>query len=239
MLRWIPAFKHNRGLGLVGLGSKACPPHKLVSPWRSSPRPQTDCSSCPPPIPACLLPVCPLPAPCPSIPSLRVSSVSHSAPPSISLPRSSLLPLPSLTWALSAAPSHLSPGFASLLLLSPLPSLLLRSFSAPSPGFSLPPSHSYSLEKKRSTDPSPGVIRGPGSQSGPAAPPPNTSLLSRPAQPPGPRVGSRGRAGGLRSGPALPSRQSQCKERQAVVGSFCDSREIRNAKHWVQPLFLK
>ena len=48
MLRWIPAFKHNRGLGLVGLGSKACPPHKLVSPWRSSPRPQTDCSSCPP-----------------------------------------------------------------------------------------------------------------------------------------------------------------------------------------------
>ena len=225
---------------MVGLGSKACPPHKLVSPWQSSPRSRTDCSSCSPlpRLPGCLSSVWPLPAPCPSIPSLRVSSVSHSAPPSVSLPRSSLLPLPSLTRALSAAPSQLTPGLASLLFLSPLPSLL-RSFSAPSPGFSLPPSRSYSLEKKRSTDPSPGVIRGPGSQSGPAAPPPNTSLLSRPAQPPGPRVGSRGRAGGLRSGPALPSRQSQCKERRAVVGSFCDSREIRNAKHWVQPLFLK
>ena len=34
---------------------------------------------------------------------------------------------------------------------------------APSPGFSLPPSLSHSLEKKQFTDPSPEVFRGPGS----------------------------------------------------------------------------
>ena len=152
MLRWIPGFKNNRGLGLVG-GIKGarlstCPPHKLLSPWQSSPGPQTDCSSCLlSPLPACLSSICPLPAPRrPRCFPPRLLSVSLCTALCISLLTSSLLPPPVSDSGLTLPPpSHLTPGSASLLLLSPLSFLLLRFFSgslswvfSPSISFPLP-----------------------------------------------------------------------------------------------------
>ena len=244
MLRWIPGFKNNRGLGLVGRvkGLSTCPPHKLLSPWQSSPGPRTDCSSC-------LL----SPAPCVSF--IHLSPPCTPSPPL--LPSTSPLcltlhrPLYFSPDELSASPSCLWLGPHSAAPLTPHSWLCIHSASLstvlpPSPLFLwLPLLGFLSLclfpTPWRRNDPQTPPQRCSNDQApslGLQHPLPNTSLLS--TDHPGPRLSSRGRAGGRQAGPALPSCQSQSKERRAVVvGSFCDSREIRNAKRWVQPLFLK
>lgn len=132
-------------------GSKALAPalHTSCSA-PGSPAPglgQTVLPACSPLLPACLSSICPLPAPHrPHCFPPRLLSVSLCTALCISLLTSSLLPPPVSDSGLTVPPpSHLTPGSASLLLLSPLSFLLLRFFSgslswvfSPSVSFPLP-----------------------------------------------------------------------------------------------------